>query len=948
MIDNYSIYRPTDNLHAPDPRFQMLVRSNGEDKATVIEFTIRGGKYRVRSAYTLTKGQLEIKRKSDGRVAVPSNPVNTSQSKTLTQGATAPSGTDSADVASITQNDEDGEVQKARLSQPDRNANPGEETNAPSKDILVDSDKNINKSDDSQPLKHVEPSSNGSELFKPTQNADLVFAGEIKKILAGKIDLSRNVRVDATANVLKAIGVSSNDTVIKASLVNKATKDLHEVNLSTFNKLPSLIADPVMVFASATKNNSIVVFLEDTDTDGSPLIVVIHLDKRTGRAVVNKIASIYGKEDLNVFERWIRNGLLKYSNTKKMPVWNTTHRLQLSKVVQSAQANTSILNENDIVNNSSLKPAADATGSQTHFSIDNPIWKELERELNDTDEEVMTEVEKIAKFLTKEEIQNALIKLENNKEITDSEESEYYEIAKYESDITEDSARGVFRAAADRSREKGLLDQEIPDSHTDRASDGAEFSEGYYQREEEIDESEPDDLSDDDLSFDFADEETAPEKEPQSVKERIEKRAAEVQLKNLEEEGVVRVADPQAVADKVKKHTGIDVIADTETGTIKLAPKEPQKTASTESGNIALKHAEPDNYEQQIERVAGEVALVKPIRIRSASGVGMTNEQKKERVREVYRQLKDTPIHNPSGNIDVTITHNGLKHNKNYSADVRKILLLDKLPELIQTAVVARFERTDSRKTSDGNIKGYIKLVVPVRFGLENAIVKITLQKDSNGKTFYDTKVNDLEIQKTPVDVSARQEGKTNQLTAIQQAYKDYTLNTFDVNKIDAALIISPSGAPLTDEILKRAEGEHSLKEFHEIKFAPLSKLIEDLTVERTGSRIRVNLEAQEFVRRVMEEADIREGKKTAGDAAVETSFSGLFTDRQQTGRTLTTLRDIAAGAKSAKTKDFANNLAGKIEAAAREGQGVRRIRHRQHGRIFDQQRLDSLHETRR
>ncbi len=158
--------------------------------------------------------------------------------------------------------------------------------------------------------------------------------------------------------------------------------------------------------------------------------------------------------------------------------------------------------------------AADATGSAKHFSIENETWQNLERELDDTDEEVMTEVEKIERFLTKEEIQNALVKLENNKEITDSEESEYYEIAKYESNITEDSARAIYRNAVKRGIEKGLLEQEIPDSLTDRASDGGEISEGSYQSEEEIDEFEPEGDVDD--SFNFADEENPAQPKPQT------------------------------------------------------------------------------------------------------------------------------------------------------------------------------------------------------------------------------------------------------------------------------------------------------------------------------------------------------------------------------------------------------------------------------------------------
>jgi len=43
------------------------------------------------------------------------------------------------------------------------------------------------------------------------------------------------------------------------------------------------------------------------------------------------------------------------------------------------------------------------------------------------------------------------------------------------------------------------------------------------------------------------------------IKERIQKRSAELILKKLKEKGFVNVANPENVAKKVKKYTGIDV-----------------------------------------------------------------------------------------------------------------------------------------------------------------------------------------------------------------------------------------------------------------------------------------------------------------------------------------------------------------------------------------------------
>ncbi|MGI8493853.1 MAG: hypothetical protein ACR2L1_00895, partial [Pyrinomonadaceae bacterium] len=119
-------------------------------------------------------------------------------------------------------------------------------------------------------------------------------------------------------------------------------------------------------------------------------------------------------------------------------------------------------------------------------------------------------------------------------------------------------------------------------------------------------------------------------------------------------------------------------------------------------------------------------------------------------------------------------------------------------------------------------------------------------------------------------------------------------------------------------------EGEASSTDFHNVKFASVPDLIENSEIERTGDRIKVNLEAQEFIRRVMEESDIRAGKKKLGDDSIETSFSGLFQDREQTGKLISTLKGLASDVKeSSEAATFVNKLVADIEAAKEAGGGT-------------------------
>ncbi len=52
---------PTHIIPAAKPEYTMLIRRNGKDRVAVVKFELKGGKYRVRSAYTLDQGQLERK-----------------------------------------------------------------------------------------------------------------------------------------------------------------------------------------------------------------------------------------------------------------------------------------------------------------------------------------------------------------------------------------------------------------------------------------------------------------------------------------------------------------------------------------------------------------------------------------------------------------------------------------------------------------------------------------------------------------------------------------------------------------------------------------------------------------------------------------------------------------------------------------------------------------------
>lgn len=95
----YVVENPSDILPATKDEYTLLVRSDGQDRAAVVEFVKRGGKYRVRSAYILEEGQLEVKReKALHAVSKPNPPENLGEN--IEEGGGVPSGTLRAEPSS--------------------------------------------------------------------------------------------------------------------------------------------------------------------------------------------------------------------------------------------------------------------------------------------------------------------------------------------------------------------------------------------------------------------------------------------------------------------------------------------------------------------------------------------------------------------------------------------------------------------------------------------------------------------------------------------------------------------------------------------------------------------------------------------------------------------------------------------------------------------------------
>lgn len=105
---------------------------------------------------------------------------------------------------------------------------------------------------------------------------------------------------------------------------------------------------------SATEGDALVSLVEAKDVYGNAVIAAIHLNgKGAGFAEINKIASVYGKDNNVALQRQLDNNLL-YLNNRKAAKWLHAVGLQLPEANTLSGSSKNILSPDDIRKNTAL------------------------------------------------------------------------------------------------------------------------------------------------------------------------------------------------------------------------------------------------------------------------------------------------------------------------------------------------------------------------------------------------------------------------------------------------------------------------------------------------------------------------------------------------------------------------------------------------------------------
>ena len=117
-----------------------------------------------------------------------------------------------------------------------------------------------------------------------------------------------------TPRVLRAIGLPALQLTVDQSVLNKV-RERHGLTIANLQRLPAMLADPLMVHRSTTEPNAVLVI----DKIGNKtLAAAVHLNRQNQRIYINAIASIYERSARELRDAIEGKGIL-YLDQKNAP-----------------------------------------------------------------------------------------------------------------------------------------------------------------------------------------------------------------------------------------------------------------------------------------------------------------------------------------------------------------------------------------------------------------------------------------------------------------------------------------------------------------------------------------------------------------------------------------------------------------------------------------------------
>ena len=279
-----------------------------------------------------------------------------------------------------------------------------------------------------------------SAKIQQNHSDDVRFAEQVDKFIEGKTQNYETLSLGATPNVLYLVGANANELTIKQNVLKNSMLDEslklnghfsgHNIPVETIKKLPDQIRNPILILQGHYPN-TVVAVTELKNNDNNRIIVPIALDLKSVDNIVNKVSSIYGKDNINKYLSHHQDQILAYNKEK-------TDRLHKDIGLQLPKLNTAICFDNSIAyttknvktpeqflqqkidKSESLLDKLQAEGKAVinddgSFKVNNGYYRSLPREERVTEVIPVRHAAEIMQQLTNKGVEFSAVSRQNNK-----------------------------------------------------------------------------------------------------------------------------------------------------------------------------------------------------------------------------------------------------------------------------------------------------------------------------------------------------------------------------------------------------------------------------------------------------------------------------------------------------------------------------------------------------
>lgn len=198
------------------------------------------------------------------------------------------------------------------------------------------------------------------------------FAEQVDEVLNGTANRYNDLKVCDTPQILLDVGCEQLPMLYTQQHLRKAiqpknlNEHTHGLDVEQMKKLPSDIANPVMILDSTSRNDSIIMVLQQVDKENCPIVVSV---KPNGNGKYNLdvvdsnfITSVYGRENFASFvERNVELDNILYCNKEKSQELFRVLRLQFPQGVNNLDSDIIIHQSRNIVKGSEEKISEEMT-----------------------------------------------------------------------------------------------------------------------------------------------------------------------------------------------------------------------------------------------------------------------------------------------------------------------------------------------------------------------------------------------------------------------------------------------------------------------------------------------------------------------------------------------------------------------------------------------------------